>query len=99
MMVQWKMNASRRLCKLLLVCLAGLAATACAELDGLAEGMARSEMEDARRVCGDYGFRPGTDAYAQCVGSEVNARKDREQQDWLDQQRRQDREWRHRHRH
>ncbi|WP_426318471.1 hypothetical protein [Pseudoduganella sp. R-43] len=93
------MDRFRRLCKLLLLCLLGLAATACAELDGLAKGMARSEKEDARRVCSEYGFRPGTDAYAQCVGSEVNARKEREQQDWLEQQRWQDREWRRRYRH
>lgn len=41
----------------------------------------REEMEfvtAAKQACTRYGFKPETDAFAQCVNTNVNAAKDRE---------------------
>jgi Tfp pilus assembly protein PilE len=77
------MNAPKR--TVLLTCAAAMLVSGCAAYDSLnayVEEQRRKEEEArfsvARMACEKYGFRPSTDAYAQCLQAEVNQIKNRE---------------------
>jgi hypothetical protein len=59
-----------------------VACSACAEVQTAYRGMKdREEMgyiAQARQSCARYGFKPDTDAFAQCVSNNVNSAKDRD---------------------
>lgn len=69
----------------LLTCVTAMLVSGCAAYDSVnayVEDQRRKEDEArflvARTACEKYGFRPSTDAYAQCLQAEVNQIKNRE---------------------